>query len=323
MNNIYHLGGGVATDQPAVGGNEVKYLQSQMSLDEMENGILQKSPNLADPIDKLKDDGQSDSTKSESLISSKLPTASDDGLDKDVMEKIASSDEGLGKSLTEKANSLSKFGALDIMKTSPKSGNGDLQDYNDAEITTGPDPYSSTTDSNQPQPAFAQPDFSHNPMGENDQSQYLTPEGNPINSITSIQGGLESPDENPFGPIDDAAQLQPTDGAVIGATGGGYEESDDTNADTRSKTKDGSSYLSVAMGALDNNGVSGFNSRHTIPETLWETQKNLEPNDNQESSDSYSTSYNAQLFKRNIILRPEKDTYVSPFSGKESFENDA
>ena len=34
----------------------------------------------------------------------------------------------------------------------------------------------------------------------------------------------------------------------------------------------------------------------------------------------FHDNYNAQLFKRNIILRPEKDFYESPFEGKISYD---
>lgn len=62
------------------------------------------------------------------------------------------------------------------------------------------------------------------------------------------------------------------------------------------------------------NSDDQFRSRQSIPRNVLWGATNRESDDD----DNLST----QIFKRNIIMRPKKDNYVSPFKGKRSFEFD-
>lgn len=323
-------GGGVATDQP-ISGNEVKYLQTQLGMEDETGKQAEPMPGQGPPaiapevqgqeqapeappeavpeqgvgpVDKLKDEADMNEAHriAESSGTAKMEAPQEEeGLDKEVMEKLANTEEGLSKSIADKANSLSKLGALDILKGAQKGAPEEMTDYSDADISPGPDPYAIPS----AEPGRA---ASNMPVGANYNSQELET-SNLLNSGNSLQGsdGLERGVSEGFAQSDAAGFEQREEGE--GERGFG----DEITGNTRSRTKNDDSYISEAMNAM---GDTPFTTRQNIPDALWDGAKGLD------GSDSYNTNYNTQMFKKNIILRPKKDNYVSPFSGKESFEND-
>jgi len=235
-------------------------------------------------------------------------------LDKEALEKIASTDEGIGKSLNDKANTLSKFGTMDLMKAT-KGANAQLPDYADADISAGPDPYANQ-ERMQPQIPLSNSEYQtpHGSISEGETNDYLNTEANPVTSMQNMQNNLEDPNTPPEygrGVQGQGGYEMADDNQPQGLPG--YEDKGEMPGNTRSKTKDEDSYM-AAMGDM---GVDAYSARHSIPESLWGS------NQQQPSQDStYSNSYNTQLFKKNLILRPKRDSYVSPFSGRESFENE-
>ena len=242
--------------------------------------------------------------------------ASETGLDKEVMEKLISTDEGIGKALTEKANPMNKFSAMDILKTE-KQASDVLSEYAGADISAGPDPYSLPGASSDrslgalPEAAIG---TEYGPKGLNEMETSALLNGGQMTSIP------EQDDRNmpgiPDGYDHDQAGFEPSN---ENEPSRGYEQNDELTGNTRSRTKD-DSYLNAALGEIG--GVStdagAFSTRQNIPDSLWSTSRTLDNSD----TNSFSNNYNAQMFKKHVILRPKRDGYVSPFVGKESFEID-
>lgn len=167
-------------------------------------------------------------------------------------------EDGMTKSL-EKASSMTTNAIMDVLK-SAKIPNSD--EYSNADITSGPDPYALSNEQTEQQ-------TSSEPVG-------------------SLFGGSNS----------DSNAIDAADPGTF-TTGNSNEENDDTNSEARS------------LG--------------TTSEEEESYQRNNIPVDSEQESryrdqQSYRDRYNTELFKKHIIMRPKRDTYVSPFHDKEAFD---
>ncbi|XP_065666200.1 uncharacterized protein LOC100202793 [Hydra vulgaris] len=310
-------GGDVAPEQPLTLPQDMSNPygdDASLTKDPQESPLIDKpvNPDIAplkedsltqDPLPKLFSDKESALDQPQPISESRMEQAAAAvGLDKEVMEKLASTDESFSKALTDKDGAINKFGSMDLLKDPSKNDAQDMNDFGGADISPGPDPYSNPGGSDQGIPndgdSTIGTEYGRRPsMNDIDNSELVNGGGAGVTSIPE-QGMKEG-----FG--------QEVGYDQMGLHG--YEQNEELTGNTRTHTNRDDSYLNAALGAM---GVAegGAYVRHAIPR--WD----MPYEDNRENS--FSNSYNTHMFKKNIILRPKRDKYVSPFYDRESFDND-
>lgn len=284
--------------------NDVKYIQSPLGLDDTTGGGAGAAGNIlqdggqdkqlqAYGLDKLKDQadhndiekmaeqegllGGSDAaaaaasptTGLDSLAQaglgagSNLPTSASEtaglggiGADNTVVGAGNAEEDGMAKSLS-KASALTTNAIMDVLKSAKLPGSSE---YSNADISAGPDPYSSDQSAGQSTAAASEP-------------------------VGSLFGSENTLDSGELG----------TNPAFTGGS-----ETDEETTDS--------------IGGTDDESFQ----RNTIPSDSESDRRQEEPSYRDE--DNYRDRYNAVLFKKHIIMRPKRDTYVSPFHDKEAFD---
>ena len=179
-----------------------------------------------------------------------------------------------------KASSMSTDSVMDLLKSGKVSGT----DFSNAEVSPGPDPYENTA--------------------ESQQSTASTDES--LGSLLAQGGGaskeIESNDDLAGGL---AGSLDSSNSQLIG---GGLEGGEQQMTDSSS-----------LQGVSDSDALSQAPTSAEAGDPGEEAyQRSSIPADERE--DSFRRHYNTEIFKKHTIMRPKRDTYVSPFLTKEAFD---
>ena len=208
----------------------------------------------------------------------------------------ASDDDGIAKSLS-KASSMSTDAVMDLLKSGKVAGS----DFSNADISTGPDPYANTAESQQS--TQATDDSLSSLIGGSKSAESASEDslggagGLDASSLSSLMGSSKE-----VGASDDSTGAAGLDSSDLTGGLGGLADSSDSGLTGASPDGDLAS-RSTESAPADSDADSEF-ERNTIPS----------------SDESYRNRYNTEIFKKHTIMRPKRDTYQSPFNSKEAFD---
>jgi len=117
-------------------------------------------------------------------------------------------------------------------------------------------------------------------------------------SLSSLLGGSKggSPSEDTAGSLESAAS------DLTGGLGGSLSSD---------------SGLSTSDQSLGSEDLSSRSVESSEQQSDEDYERNIIP---LEEHNAYRTRYNTEIFKKHVIMRPKRDTYVSPFDSKEAFD---
>ena len=207
------------------------------------------------------------------------------------------SSENLVKDILDKAGSLNM---------GSKGGNDEtFKELQGADISAGPDPYEND-----------KPGESYGSMygGGQNKNKFSDDDayGDMTNDHEMTDGMPNNNSEEPYGDGYDKNEF--------GTSRENIESNEEQQTPARSRGRGPESYLNAAMNTIGNENE--FTTRQNIPATFWSGSRIASRNADSFTSDTFNDNYNTQMFKKNVIMRPERDYYVSPFNGKDSFEID-
>lgn len=316
-------GGGVALDSSPLASesNEVKYVQNSVSNDEASEKQAQEFA-----VDKLKDQadisevkkmteqdglyaGAGESNSQQSLLSgaTAAAAASSNGESTDDLASLARSADSGASPSSEKEASLAAA-ALASSSTSNAESTG--EDDSIAKSLTKASSLSTDAvmdilkSGKIPGTDFSNADVSAGPdpyanTAESQQSTEATDES--LSSLLSGSKGATSTSssEESSDPLTGAGLESASD--LTGGLGGALPE---TTSDSTGLT--GADDLASRSTESTSQSDEDF-ERDTIPTTTT-------------SDENYRDSYNTEIFKKHIIMRPKRDNYKSPFNSKEAFD---
>ena len=192
--------------------------------------------------------------------------------------------DGIAKSLS-KASSMTTDAVMDLLKSGKVPGT----DFSNADVSAGPDPYD-------------------------------TNGANSDESLSSLLGGSKS--SSPGG--DDGSNSDESLSSLLGGSKSSSPGGDDTAGSLESAASDLTGGLGGSLSSLTSEqslGSEDLSSRSTEGSEQQQSDESYERNTIPlEENNSYRTRYNTEIFKKHVIMRPKRDTYVSPFGSKDAFD---
>ena len=331
-------GGGIASDEAAplddASPNNVKYMQSSMGLDDSAaaaiaaqtggNAEFTQDKQMQEfGLDKLKDQADhmdvEKMTEQDGLLAGNSPQTGMDSLTQSAGFGSDVKSEGINSAaaLSEQAlaNTPSLEGASDAVPNVPTS----------AAIA----PSTGSLETGGAETIGAEPTG-----GDDGVEKSLSKASSMTTSaIMDVLKNAKLPNAADFSNADISAGPDPYAGESEADNQGGATSNDPLAALLASKTSetpglDTSDVLSSpsSFGSSEENSensnlsdMTGDTRSTTGTSPDYEYQRNRIPVDT-DDNDSYENRYNTELFKRNVIMRPKRDSYVSPFHGKEAYD---
>lgn len=310
-------GGGVALDtSPLTESNEVKYVQSPIGLDDESK----QTQNFA--VDKLKD--QADLSEFKKMTETEgLLSGSNTGPDASVTSDASANSPNVQPGLDTAAQLLAGTGS----QSSSSAAEGGLttsQSESDLSAATedsleGTNPLTSEslmgTNSLSSQASLT---------GESAEDEGIAKSLSKASSLTTdaVMDMLKSSKTSDFsnaevspGPDPYAGEESQSDqslGSLLGASKAeniGEEEATGLESTASDSAVSESPFSESSMPSDDLSARSAES----------EYERNHIPSDEMDTG-SYQNKYNTEMFKKHIIMRPKRETYVSPFNSKEAFD---
>lgn len=209
---------------------------------------------------------------------------------------------------------LNKADTMNGRPESPSDNLKDFQkDFQGADITAGPDPYEGDKSSD----SYGQMLGSRGISKNN--------EGNAFDDMpNSDDPEVASHSFSPHTVGEDSFNEEYEKQGDGNRPRTGYEPNDDNQIPGREiGGREMEPFVNMANINDLGNGLGndlGFSTRHTIPRYSWRVPATK--TGTALLGDNYHDTYNTQVFKKKVIIRPRIDSYVSPFKNKASFDVD-
>ena len=341
------IGGGVALETSPLSSetNEVKYMQSQLS----DNGDFNQAQEFA--VDKLKDQADMTDmkkmTESEGLLSEPQSENNQQSLlgsaSAAANDSPSPSNPVASPSSTEDLTASLEKSSVGQQASSPSPTDDLAATLEKANAAASSPLPSEATDTSNDATALA---GDVNAGGEDGIAKSLSKAGGlstdaVMNLLkagkvpgTDFSNAEVSPGPDPYENTADAQQsTAPTDESLSSLISEGSKQSEGGDdlagglagslESSNSQLGDGGSNLSQMMDSSSLEGSDPTLSSRS-PDSQQdageseesEFQRNTIPN----REDTFRRSFNTEIFKKHIIMRPKRDTYVSPFRSKEAFD---